>query len=309
MRIGIFVGSTGATTTLEEQIQEVVDVENQGFDSFWSAQILGVDALTLLALAGQRTGRIEMGTGVVPIYPHHPLALAQQALTAQAASGGRLALGLGVAHKPTVEGRMGLEFDRPALRMREFLTIVRSLVDTGSVDFSGEAYRVNAELQMPGATPFPILIAALAPRMLRTAGELADGTVTWMTGPKTLATHIVPRINEAAEEAGRPKPRVVAAVPMAVTDDVDAGRRRASKTFQRYGEVPSYQRMLVIEGVSGPGDMVVLGNEAEVERQIRAYADAGTTDFVANVMPTGSDRQASAVRTHALLKSLMGKVR
>jgi len=309
MRLGIFVGSTGATTTLEDQIQQIVDAENDGFDSFWSAQVMGVDALTLIALAGQRTRRIEMGTGVVPIFPQHPLALAQHALTAQAASGGRLTLGLGVAHKPTVEGRLGLEFDRPALRMREYLTVMRSLVETGSVEFSGEAYRVNAAIQVPSAMPFPILIAALAPRMLRTAGELAEGTVTWMTGRKTIETHIVPRINEAAEAAGRPRPRVCVAAPVAVTDDVPGTRRWAAEQFHRYGQLPSYRRMLDIEGVDGPGDMAVLGNETEVERQLRAYADAGATDFISTVLTVGGDSpDSSEKRTRELLKSLLGKI-
>ena len=307
MRIGIFIGSMGTAHDLDGQVRQVVAAEDDGFDSFWAAQVLGVDALTLFALAGQRTKRIEMGTAVVPTYSRHPLYLAQQALTAQAATGGRLTLGIGVSHKPMVEGRLGLSFDRPALHMREYLSVVRALVHERSVDFTGRMLSVNSALQVPGATPFPIVIAALAPRMLRIAGELAEGTVTWMAGRKTLEEHIVPRISSAAESAGRPKPRVCVGVPIAVTDDPAAARRQAAKNFSRYGELPSYRRMLDIEGVEGPADVAIVGNEAEVERQLRALADIGATDLLASIFPVGDEADASVARTRALLKSLIGR--
>ena len=298
----------GTAHDLDGQVRQVVAAEDDGFDSFWAAQVLGVDALTLFALAGQRTKRIEMGTAVVPTYSRHPLYLAQQALTAQAATGGRLTLGIGVSHKPMVEGRLGLSFDRPALHMREYLSVVRALVHERSVDFTGRMLRVNSALQVPGATPFPIVIAALAPRMLRIAGELAEGTVTWMAGRKTLEEHIVPRISSAAESAGRPKPRVCVGVPIAVTDDSAAARRQAAKNFSRYGELPSYRRMLDIEGVEGPADVAIVGNEAEVERQLRALADIGATDLLASIFPVGDEADASVARTRALLKSLIGRI-
>ena len=204
MKIGVFIGSMGAATGLMGQVQQAVDAENDGFDSFWSAQVAGVDALTLFALAGQRTERIRMGTAVVPTFQRHPVMLAQQALTANAATGGRIDLGIGLSHRPTVEERWGLPFERPAQHMSEYLSVLRSLVDDGSARFEGEIFRVNADIDVPSAEPFPILVAALAPRMLRIAGRQAEGTVTWMVGPTTLHTHIVPRITAAAADAGRP---------------------------------------------------------------------------------------------------------
>ena len=308
MRIGIFVGSTGADQDLEGMVQQIVDAENDGFDSFWLAQVRGVDALTLIALAGQRTRRIEMGTAVVPTFPRHPVALAQQALTAQAASNGRLVLGIGLSHRPTVEQSLGLSFERPALHMQEYISIMRSLVHDGNVDFQGEVFRVNGAIQVPSGSPFPILIAALAPRMLRIAGEQAEGTVTWMVGRKTLETHIVPRISSAARAAGRPGPRIAVGVPIAVTDDSSAGRRAAARTFSRYGELPSYRRMLDMEGVEGPQDVAVLGDEGEVERQLRELAGAGATDLLPMMFPVGDDEAASVARTRSLLKSLVGKI-
>ena len=308
MRIGIFVGSVGATLDLEGQVQQVITAEEGGFDSFWSAQVLGMDALTLFALAAQRTRRIEMGTAVVPTYPRHPLALAQQSLTVQAATDGRLTLGIGLSHKPTVEGRLGLSFDRPALHMREYLSALRALVHERGVDFNGQVFQVNAALQMPGITPFPIVIAALGPRMLRIAGELAEGTVTWMVGRKTLREHIVPRIRAAANDAGRPSPRVCVGVPIAVADDTGAAYETAARAFARYRELPSYRRMLDIEGAESPADVAIVGDEAEVERQLRAYAEAGATDLLASIFPVGDDADASVSRTRALLKSLVGRL-
>ena len=308
MRIGIFIGVAGSSPTLEGLVQQAVDVEKDGFDSFWTPQVAGVDALTLLALAGGRTERIELGTAVVPTYPRHPMALAQQALTTQVATGGRLALGIGLSHKPAVEGRWGLSFDRPALHMREYHTVLRDLVREGRARFDGEMFRVSGSVRVPGATPFPILIAALGPRMLRIAGELSEGTVTWMVGLKTLRDHVAPRILAAAENAARPKPRICFGVPIAVTGEPAAARRRAASIFSRYGDLPSYRRMLDIEGAGGPSDVAIIGDEEEVEARLREIADAGATDLLSVVFPADADEEASVARTRALLLSLVGKI-
>jgi len=316
MRIGIHYGGAASIESqlqsVDEHVQRVVDAEEDGFDSIWLAQIFGADALTVIALAGPRTKRIEMGTGVVPTYPRHPFVLAQQALTVQAAAGGRLSLGIGLSHQPVIEGMWGLSYERPARHMREYLSVLRPLVEEGNVAFSGEVFRVQAGLQVPGAQPFPILIAGLAPVMLRIAGELADGTMTWMAGPKTLEKHIVPRISSAAQKAGRPAPRIGVGLPIAVTDDAAAARKRAAQEFQMYGFLPNYRRMLDIEGAQGPEDVALIGNEAEVEKQLREIAAVGATDFVAALFPAdgdpGASPDASMTRTRALLKNLVGKV-
>ena len=311
MKLGILSGVGGATVsppTLEDQIQEVVTAEADGFDSWWSTHAIGADALTLLALAGQRTQRIELGTGVVPLrLPRHPVTMAQQALTTQAAAGGRLVLGLGAPSGASMEEWGLASAGSPGLLLREYLTVLRTLVTDGAVDFQGHLFRAKAQLRVPDATPLPIMIAALGPVMLRVAGELSDGTVTWMVGPKTLGTHIVPRISAAAESAGRPIPRICAGVPVAVTDD-PAAARAAATTFDWYGDVPHYRRMLDIEGVDGPADVAVTGSEAEVGAQLRSYADAGASDLLASVFPVGDDAEASISRTHVLLKSLVGKI-
>ncbi|MBI4570697.1 MAG: TIGR03564 family F420-dependent LLM class oxidoreductase [Chloroflexi bacterium] len=309
MKIGVFVGDPDAGSdlgSLDRAVRAAVEAEQAGFDSAWYPQIFRIDALTAIALAAKETERIELGTCVVPVYTRHPHALAQQAVTVQAAAGGRFVLGIGLSHQPVVEGMWGLSYDKPARHMREYLSVLRPLVTEGRVAFSGEVFRVNAVLQVDGATPFSIVIAALAPAMLRIAGELADGTVTWMTGPKTVETHIVPSITAGAKAAGRPQPRVCVALPIAVTDDAAGARARAGQIFQMYGHLPNYRRVLDMEGAAGPADVAVVGNEAEVERQLRALAAAGATDLVAVEFP--GDDKGSMPRTRELLKGLVGKV-
>ncbi len=305
MKLAIFAGGAN---DVEGQIQRVVDAERDGFDGIWFGTVFGSDALTVLALAGQKTSRIELGTSVVPTYPRHPHMLAAQALTTQAASGGRLTLGIGLSHAPVVQGMWGLSYERPAVHMREYLSVLVPLLKEGRVSFSGEFFRVNASISVPVPKPPPVLIAALAPVMLRIAGEMTDGTITWMVGHKTLETHIVPRINKAAEAAGRPKPRVAVSLPVAVTDDAAGARERAARSFQVYGTLPNYRRVLNIEGVSGPAEVAIVGNEKEVEGQLRALTAAGATDFLAGEFPVGDDARASLARTRACLKGLVGKV-
>ncbi len=306
MRIGIHSIVEG--TNLEGAIQQVVKAEEEGFESIWFGQGLGADALTVIALAGQKTQRIEIGTAIVPTYTRHPFLMAEQALTVQAATGGRFTLGVGPSHRPVIEGVLGLSYDRPALHVREYLTVLRDLVQDGRASLSGELYRVSGALWMAGAEPCPILVAALGPIMLKIAGELTDGTITWMTGPKTVETHIVPRISAAAGSAGRPSPRVCVALPIAVTADVDAARQRAAGIFQMYGHLPNYRRVLDKEGVSGAEDVAIVGGEREVERTLRALADVGATDFLAVMFPAEDDARESIARTRVFLQNLIGKV-
>ena len=306
MRIGLTLGDSSGG--LPAMIDQIAQAEADGFDSFFMGQVFGPDVLTVIALAAERTSRIEMGTGVIPTYPRHPYVMAQQAMTVQAATDGRLTLGIGLSHKPVIEGMWGMSYDHPAKHMREYLSVLLPLIHDGKVEFKGDVFRVNAPLQMPAPKPPPVLIAALAPMMLRIAGELADGTATWMTGVRTIETHVVPRINAAAEEAGRPSPRVVVSLPVALTDDVKAARERAAAIFRIYGQLPNYRRMLDLEGAEGPPDVAIVGDEAAIERQLRDLASAGATDFSAGIFPVGDDAAASIGRTRALMKSLIGKL-
>ena len=310
MRIGVFVGASVADMmTLEDLLARIKQAEDDGFDSFWIPHISarGYDALTVLAMAGMQTSRIELGVGVVPTYPRHPAALAQQALTTATATGGRFILGIGPSHRPGMEEGFGIPYDRPALHTREYLSVMRPLLDEGAVQFNGEFFNCNLELASLERPACPILVSALAPQMLNIAGQLADGTVTWMAGPRTIESHITPRISRAAEHSGREVPRVTVGLPTAVTDDENAGRQKAAESYARYGELVNYRRVLDIEGVESPAEVAVIGNEASIQRQLEVFAEGGATDFVGNIFDVSGEPE-SAQRAYEALKSLVGKV-
>ena len=304
MKIGIGVGpGPGDEGTIGAMIKQVQRAEASGFDSAWVANIFGVDAIMLLALAGRETSTIELGTGVVPTYPRHPSALAQQALTAAAASNNRFTLGIGLSHKVVIENMLGLDYSKPIRHTREYLSVLMPLLAGEQVRFRGEEYQVNAQVQVAGANKPPVLVAALGPQMLKLAGKMADGTITWMGGPKYLADTAIPAIRAAASEAGRPAPRIVAGFPVAVTSNVDAARATASKIFAMYGTLPSYRAVLDVEGAANPASVAIVGTEKEVETQVRALAATGVTDFNASPYPVEGDPKAVA-RTIELLASL-----
>jgi len=263
--------------------------------------IFGLDALTALAVVGRQVPGIEVGTAVVPTYPRHPAVLAQQALTVAAATDGRLTLGIGLSHKIVIDDMYGYDFSRPVRHMREYLAVLLPLLDGQPVAFRGETLSGNIGLSTPAPGRVPVLLAALGPRMLRLAGEQAEGTVLWMTGPTTVREHIVPEITAGAEAAGRPAPRVVCILPVCVTDDPDGARARAAKVFAIYGDLPSYRAMLDREGAAGPGDVALVGAEDAVAAQISALAEAGVTDFVAGEYARGDE----AARTRRFLTTLM----
>jgi len=302
MRIGIF-GDTVNGGTIDDVVDEARQVEADGFASYWAPNIFGHDALTVLAIVGREIPRIELGTSIVPTYPRHPMALAQQCLTVNAACKGRLTLGIGLSHKIVIENMMGMSYDKPIRHIRDYLSILRPLSQNEPARHSGEAYSTFGAISAKGAPPFPIVVAALGPQMLKAAAELADGTITWCTGPKTLGDHIVPTINAAAELAERPAPRVIAALPVCVTNDMEAAKERAAKVFEIYGSLPSYRAMLDREGAAGPEDIAITGSESDVVARIEALADIGVTDFAAVEFP-GSPGEAAATR--AALKRAVG---
>lgn len=293
MRIGYF-GGTINDGTIDEVVDEARMAAELGFATYWAPQIFGHDALTVLAIVGREVERIELGTSVVPTYPRHPMMLAQQCLTVNAASGGRLCLGIGLSHQVVIEQMMGMSFDKPVRHMREYLDVLGPLSRGGPAHVDGEVYRVHAGVNVNGGSPFPIVIAALGAQMLKIAAERADGTVTWCTGPATLAAHTVPTITAAAEAAGRPAPRVIAALPVCVTTDVAAARDRAAEVFAIYGQLPSYRAMLDREGAEGPADIAIVGSAAEVVDRIGALAEIGVTDFAAVPFPAdATEREAT----------------
>lgn len=276
MQIGFFIDSQA----LDDFVGKVGMAQQAGFVTAWAPQIFGLDALTALAVAAREVGDIAIGTAVVPTYPRHPSALAVQALTTQAASGGRLTLGIGLSHKVVVESMWGLSFDKPARHMREYLSALMPQLHDKAVSFKGETLTAVGNVIAKDVDAPSVLVAALGSRMLNLAGTLADGTITWMTGPKTVGSHIVPAITQAADEAGRPSPRVVVAIPVAVTEDEAGAREQAARVFAVYGQLPSYRAMLDREGASGPADVAIVGSESSVRAQIEEVFSQGATEYV-----------------------------
>jgi F420-dependent oxidoreductase-like protein len=300
MRIGIFGGDT-AKRPLADTIAAARAARDQGFVSFWLPQIFGGEALTTLAIVGHEVPDIFLGTGVVPTYPRHPMVLAQQSLTVQQITGGRFMLGIGLSHQIVIEGMYGMSFDKPARHMREYLSILMPLLRGENVNFEGETLTYRGAISVADAPAPPVLLAALAPRMLELAGSVADGTVTWMTGPATIESHIRPSINAAAEKAGRPTPAIVTSLPVCVTNDPDAARTRAAKEFEMYGFLPSYRAMLDREGAAGPADVAIVGDEGTVAKEVARLADIGVTDFMAAEFGSRDDR----AHTRDVLRGLL----
>jgi 5,10-methylenetetrahydromethanopterin reductase len=305
MRIGTSLAEPAGPDPLGALADQIRSGADDGFASAWISNIFGLEALTALAVAGRQVPGIELGTAVVPTYPRHPAVLAQQALTTDVALGGRLALGIGLSHQIVIQDMYGHSFDKPARHMREYLAVLVPLLAGDPADFDGETVHAHIGLSVPRSRPkMPLLLAALAPQMLRLAGTRADGTILWMTGPATVRDYIVPTITAAASEAGRPSPRVVCILPVCVTDDPDQARVHANKAFAIYGQLPSYRAMLDREGAAGPGDVAIVGDEDSVGAQIRDLAAAGVTDFVAGEYARGDD----GPRTRAFLRNLISEL-
>ena len=289
--------------------------EAAGFTSVWVPQIPDeFDALTAVALMGQATTGVELGTAVVPIQSRHPVAMAQQALAVQAVCEGRLTLGVGPSHHWIVEDMLGLPYERPARLLEDYLEILNAaFAGPGVVDVENDSYRVHNALDVTDLAPTPILVAALAPLMLRIAGEQAAGTILWMADERAIGDHIAPRISKAAEEAGRPPPRIVAGIPVALCQlhEVDAARVRANRLLGHAEYSPNYERLLEHGDASDVGDLLAAGDESAVTGRLRRFRDAGATDLSFRILPLGPDRDArvaSRRRTEAFLASVAGSL-
>jgi 5,10-methylenetetrahydromethanopterin reductase len=292
MRLGT---SIDTDQPIDDVIASARAAKQAGFSSVWSSQIFGADALTVLAVVAREVDSIELGTGVIPVHPRHPQVLAQQALTVQAISGGRLILGVGLSHKVVVEGMWGIDFSGPAAYMREYLDALIPMLHGEVASVHGA--RVHAVTIGPvgpkGGTAPTLVMAALGPVMLELAATMTDGTVTWMTGLPTLRDYIVPTITKAAAAAGRPSPRVIASLPMCVTSDVAAAIERINTTLAIYGTLPSYKAMLDKEGATSPGDVAIVGSRDQLLDTLGQLAAAGVTDMGSAIIGSPDERDAT----------------
>jgi F420-dependent oxidoreductase-like protein len=298
MRIGIGIDERGYT--LGQVLNAARAAASAGIGTFWMGQHADWDPLLALTLAAREVPGIGVGTAIALTYPRHPLTLAAEALSVQAATGNRLTLGVGLSHQPVIEGQYGYSYQRPARHLREYLSALGPLLRGESIDYQGETLRAKGAVAVAGAKPPALLVAALGPALLRIAGELADGTITNWAGPKVLDEHVVPTISAAARAAGRPAPRVLAMVMVSVTSDPDGVRDWVAGHFGLAATLASYRAILDRGGAAGVADMVVAGDTTAVEAELRRMADAGATEFV--VAPMGSDEERA--RTIEALGSL-----
>jgi F420-dependent oxidoreductase-like protein len=301
MRIGL----TGGGTNVDRIVEQAKRAEDEGFTSLWYAGAVAGDPLVAMAFAGRATTTIELGTSVVQTYTCHPaLQASRAAAVAAAMARPGLTLGVGPSHQPVVEMMHGLDYGHAGRHTEEYVQVLTPLLRGTQVSFHGEELRVQAQ---PPALPqgeIPVLVAALGPRLLRVAGQHTDGTILWMANARAIEAHVAPRIRRAADRAGRPAPRIVAGLPVAVHDDVAEARRVAAEQFALYGTLPNYQRILAHGDAPGPGEAAIVGDEAAVAAGVEGLFAAGATDVWAAPFPVGDDPSSSRARTRALLREL-----
>jgi F420-dependent oxidoreductase-like protein len=304
MRIGL----TGSGTTADRMVGQAKRAEADGFTSLWFPGAAGAgDPLPVMTLAGRATSAIELGTAVLQTYTCHPVLQASRANAVTFAIGapGRLTLGVGPSHQGPVENRLGLSYATPGQHTDEYVQILTGLLRGEHVTFAGREFRVDSgPLPLLDGAQIPVLVGALGSRLLRVAGAYTAGTILWMANATAIETHVAPTIRKAAADAGRPAPRIVAGLPVAVHDDAAEARSAAARLFQVYGELPNYQRILHHGGIAGPAEAVIVGDEDSVAAQVLALFEAGATDVWAAPFPVGEDAATSRARTRALLASL-----
>lgn len=317
MRLGVMIGAERGDMArkVKKFLQDIEWAEEAGLATAWMPQVPDdFDALTMVALMGAHTNRIELGTAVVPLQAQHPIALARQALSVHAGSGGRLALGVGPSHHWIVRDMLGIPYEKPAAYTRDYLEVLNTaLHGPGPVDVENDTFTVHNPTALAAESPMPVLVAALGPVMLQIAGELADGTVLWMADERAIGDHIAPRINKAADNAGRPAPRVVAGIPVTLcaNADIDAAKQRANRILAEAETSPNYQRLLDRGEARNVGDLCAAGDEESILARFKQFADAGVTDLSVRLLPIGENRDelvASKRRTREVIAELAKEV-
>ncbi|CAN5677562.1 LLM class F420-dependent oxidoreductase [soil metagenome] len=313
MRLGVMIGAERGDMArkVTKLVADIEWAESAGLDTAWMPQVPDdFDALTMVALMGAHTSRIELGTAVVPLQAQHPIALARQALSVNAVSGGRLALGVGPSHHWIVRDMLGIPYEKPAAYTRDYLEVLNAaLRGPGPVDVENDNFTVHNPTALGTESPLPVLVAALGPVMLQIAGELADGTVLWMADERAIGDHIAPRINKAADNAGRPAPRIVAGIPVCLcaNSEIDSAKERANRILSEAETSPNYQKLLDRGDARNVGDLCAAGDPGSILARFKQFADAGVTDLSVRLLPIGDTRDeliASKYRTREMIAEL-----
>ena len=307
MRIGINGTALVRKASVAAVTADALQAQRAGFSAYWLAEhpTGGFDALTVLALVGQQVPDIELGTAVIPTWPRHPMVLAGQALTVASTMPGRLTLGVGLSHE-TMMAQLGIDFGKPIRHLREYLAVLMPLLEAGRVDIDGQTLSCHAEVFHAPEQACQVVVAALGPQALKVAGTLTDGVSLAWVGPKTVREHIVPRLSDAATAAGRRAPRVIATLPICVTDDPAGVRELIDRNLAMYGQLPSYRAMLDREGVATPGGVAIVGSAAAVRDALHGLAAAGVTDYAASAFTrTPQEREATQAFLNQMLNEMV----
>jgi 5,10-methylenetetrahydromethanopterin reductase len=313
MRLGLMVGPERGryATKVERMLRDAKWAEDNYLSTVWIPQVPDeFDAMTAAALVAHETSRIEIGTAVVPLQSRHPIALVQQSLSTQLIAEGRFTLGLGPSHHWIIEDMLGLPYERPAALSADYLDVLdAAMAGPGTIEVENESFRINNPMYVSDQPRMQVMLAALGPIMLQLAGSRTDGTILWLADEQAIESHIAPRINSAAADAGRPAPRIVAGVPICLCrpDEVDVAKARANRVLSEATVSPNYQRLLDKGKANSVADIMAAGDEEMVRARLAAFASAGVTDVSVRVLPIGDDRDAlldSSRRTRELVASL-----
>lgn len=307
-RVGLVINSG----SVKEAVQAIIDAEQAGVRQVWTTQGPTVmDALTIFTHAATRTGAIRMGTSILPTYPRHPLVVAAQARTFDAVAPGRLRLGIGTSHRPTIEGMYGIKMTAPLAHLREYVRVLHAALWEGKVDHQGRFFQVHADL--PGTARVPILIAALGKGAFQAAGEVADGALSWVCPVSYLLQTGLPALQAGASQAQRPAPPLIAHVPVALDSDPQAVLAAARKRLGHYGKLPFYRRMFIKAGYSIPedgalpdaliDDLVVSGDEQAVADRLTGLLSNGLDELNLLIVPVKDE-----AREWARLARLIGQL-
>ncbi|MGE0572291.1 MAG: LLM class flavin-dependent oxidoreductase [Dehalococcoidia bacterium] len=310
MKVGVHVTARSAA----ELVDGIVAAEKAGVDVAWmTSGGVAPDPLAVFAAAAMRTERILLGTCIIPTFPRHPLAVVQGAVAVDSLAPGRLRVGVGPSHKPTIEGSFGIPFVRPLEHLREYLTVLRAALYEGKVDFQGK--RITAKAQLAGPTGVKVMASALRHNGFKVCGELADGAISWMCPLPYLRDVALPAIAEGAAAAGREAPPLVAHVPVMVTEDKEALYAGAQRQVSFYARVPYYSQMFQDAGFPEAATaefsnrmadaIVVNGNAATVKERLRTLkAEYGVGELLAMPILAPGDERASLQRVLEVLGEL-----
>jgi len=279
MKISIYSGSFDSEIGFFDRINYFKNLEDKGFKSLWIANANSYDALNLALYLSTQTSSIELGTAVIPVFPKHPVELAQQILTTAKISNNRLKIGLGVSHKHRVENELGLRYVTPVLYMKEFLIILNDILHKGYSKYKGSLFNIDVSIDAETSNDVDIYLAALGPKMLGLAREYTEGTITWMTGYKTIKNNISPALNSKTDNTKC----ILSSIPICITDDVEAVTNEAKSIFKFYNNYPNYKKMIIQEGVKDPSDLAIVGDEDYAYNVLQEYANSGVTEILAVV--------------------------